>query len=142
MEMSESRRDLFSSSLGLDHVKKKLKTPLERKLVVTIAILTILLIILFVILIIMISSKSSPSFDGTESDQQGKMNDCQSSEECIKVSMQMTSFLDPSIDPCDDFYSFSCDGWIEKNPIQPTGLEISKFWLSQREINNQLKGNV
>lgn len=136
MEMSESRRDLFSSSLGLDHVKKKLTTRLERKLAITITILSAALFILFVILVVKVSSNSQSSCTSKKREQ----NDCQSSEECIKLSMQIKSFLDPSVNPCDDFYSFSCNGWIDKNPIQPTGLEISKPWLSQRDINNQLKG--
>lgn len=139
--MSESRRDLFSSTLGIDDVKKKLTTRLERKLAITVVILSILLIILFVILIIKLSTNTSPTNNNDTHDRLEK-NDCQSSEECIKISMQMTSFLDTSINPCDDFYSFSCNGWIDKNPIQSTGLEISKPWLSQREINNQLKGKV
>lgn len=140
MEMSESRRDLFSSSFGIDDVKKKLTTRLERKLAVTVVILSVLLILLFIILIIKFAINTSPTNNDTH--DRLEKNDCQSSEECIKISMQMTSFLDTSINPCDDFYSFSCNGWIEKNPIQSTGLEISKPWLSQRVINNDLKGAV
>jgi putative endopeptidase len=29
------------------------------------------------------------------------------------------SFLDRSVDPCVDFYTFSCGKWLEKNPIPP-----------------------
>jgi putative endopeptidase len=29
------------------------------------------------------------------------------------------SSMDGSIDPCTDFYSFSCGGWLKKNPIPP-----------------------
>ncbi|HEY1270811.1 MAG TPA: hypothetical protein VGF08_02465, partial [Terriglobales bacterium] len=27
--------------------------------------------------------------------------------------------LDKSIDPCVDFYTFSCGGWMKRNPIPP-----------------------
>lgn len=27
--------------------------------------------------------------------------------------------LDESVDPCDDFFKFSCGGWIAANPIPP-----------------------
>jgi len=29
------------------------------------------------------------------------------------------SFLDRAVDPCVDFYTFSCGKWLEKNPIPP-----------------------
>src|SRR5215831_105612 len=29
------------------------------------------------------------------------------------------SFVDRSVDPCTDFYKFSCGGWMAKNPIPP-----------------------
>lgn len=25
--------------------------------------------------------------------------------------------MDMSVDPCDDFYSYSCNGWVKANPI-------------------------
>src|SRR5271154_6624253 len=28
-----------------------------------------------------------------------------------------TEFMDRSVDPCVDFYQYSCGGWIKKNPI-------------------------
>ena len=27
--------------------------------------------------------------------------------------------MDRSVDPCTDFYHYSCGGWIKKNPIPP-----------------------
>ena len=29
------------------------------------------------------------------------------------------SAMDRSVDPCTDFYRYSCGGWIKKNPIPP-----------------------
>eukprot|EP00833_Pecoramyces_ruminatium_P014232 jgi/Orpsp1_1/1188264/evm.model.d7180000063523.1 len=39
-------------------------------------------------------------------------NEC-TSKECIEISKRILSNLDTSINPCDDFYEFSCGGWME-----------------------------
>ena len=36
---------------------------------------------------------------------------------CVEAAAFMQSAMDKTIDPCDDFYLYSCAGWIKKNPI-------------------------
>jgi hypothetical protein len=45
--------------------------------------------------------------------------DC-SSPTCVDLSDQILSRLDQSINPCDDFYAFACNGFIA-NTIIPYG---------------------
>ena len=35
----------------------------------------------------------------------------------VLASADILQSLDLSVDPCQDFYSYSCNGWIEKHPI-------------------------
>src|SRR5207247_10848262 len=46
------------------------------------------------------------------------------------------SSVDRSIDPCVDFFEYSCGGWIKKNPIQPVQTSWSVY--SKMEDENKL----
>ena len=35
----------------------------------------------------------------------------------VIVAADIIKSMDASVDPCDDFYSFSCNGWISKHPL-------------------------
>ena len=43
------------------------------------------------------------------------------STECVQVAARLTSYMDPNVDPCEDFYKYSCGGWEEEN-VLPEGL--------------------
>ena len=47
------------------------------------------------------------------------------SHACVKLSSQIISFMDASIDPCQDFYQFACNGYL-KDAIIPDGM-----WITQ-----------
>uniref|UniRef100_A0ABI7VY81 Phosphate regulating endopeptidase homolog X-linked n=1 Tax=Felis catus TaxID=9685 RepID=A0ABI7VY81_FELCA len=37
--------------------------------------------------------------------------------ECIEAAAAILSKVNLSVDPCDNFFRFACDGWIQNNPI-------------------------
>ena len=39
------------------------------------------------------------------------------SSECVESAAFINSALDETVNPCDDFYLYSCGGWLFKNPI-------------------------
>lgn len=56
---------------------------------------------------------------------------------CIQLAAQMTAAMNESVDPCEDFYQFSCGNWGQNNFIPPGGkvqnpLVKSQITLYQR----------
>jgi putative endopeptidase len=49
------------------------------------------------------------------------------------------SSMDKTIDPCTDFYTYSCGGWMKKNPIPPDQSSWSIYGKLQDESRAQLR---
>lgn len=109
---------------------------MEKFLFVTSSVLLLILIIL----IIIISSSSNPNNSTRilhveqHTDEPVKIP-CLN-EFCIHAASEILHSIDKTIDPCDDFYAFSCNQWIKNNPI-PDGKSM---WgtFSKLEQQNQL----
>ena len=50
------------------------------------------------------------------------------------------SFMDKSVDPCVDFYAYSCAGWQKLNPIPADQSTWSVYGKLQDEIQRHLWG--
>jgi len=50
------------------------------------------------------------------------------------------AFMDKSLDPCVDFYTYSCGGWIKQNPIPPDQASWSVYSKMQDENRLILRG--
>ena len=37
------------------------------------------------------------------------------------------SLIDKTIDPCENFYRYSCNGWFKRNPLPPDKIEYGRF---------------
>ncbi|XP_019712818.1 endothelin-converting enzyme 1 [Hippocampus comes] len=66
-------------------------------------------------------------------------------EPCITVASAVMSALDRSVDPCHDFYSYACGGWMNNNPL-PEGKSrwgsFSKLWERNMLVMKQLLENT
>lgn len=57
-------------------------------------------------------------------------------QHCIFAASEILHSIDWSVDPCDDFYAFSCNQWIKNNPI-PEGKSMWGLF-GKLEQKNQL----
>lgn len=47
--------------------------------------------------------------------------------ECILTAARIINNMDTTVDPCDDFYQFTCGNWMEENVIPEDKTRISTF---------------
>ncbi|XP_047476356.1 uncharacterized protein LOC125030368 [Penaeus chinensis] len=74
------------------------------------------------LLLFLLTSRDPPTNRSREKRQGSCQVDMCLTEECIHASSSILKAMDPTVDPCDDFYTYACGGWIEENAYR-TGLE-------------------
>ncbi|XP_029400609.1 endothelin-converting enzyme 2 [Mus pahari] len=66
-------------------------------------------------------------------------------EACIRVAGKILESLDRGVSPCQDFYQFSCGGWIRRNPL-PSGRSrwntFNSLWDQNQAILKHLLENT
>jgi endothelin-converting enzyme/putative endopeptidase len=64
---------------------------------------------------------------------------CQSSSSSSQPVLDVSA-MDKTVDPCVDFYTYSCGGWMKKNPIPPDQSSWSAYGKLGDENLAQLRG--
>ncbi|GAB1300119.1 Endothelin-converting enzyme 2 [Apodemus speciosus] len=66
-------------------------------------------------------------------------------EACIRVAGKILESLDRGVSPCQDFYQFSCGGWIRRNPL-PNGRSrwntFNSLWDQNEAVLKHLLENA
>ncbi|XP_049737404.1 endothelin-converting enzyme 2 isoform X1 [Elephas maximus indicus] len=66
-------------------------------------------------------------------------------EACIRVAGKILESLDRGVRPCEDFYQFSCGGWIRRNPL-PDGRSrwntFNSLWDQNQAVLKHLLENT
>ncbi|XP_076365013.1 neprilysin-2-like isoform X2 [Tachypleus tridentatus] len=58
---------------------------------------------------------------------------------CVIAAANLLQNIDESVNPCEDFYHFSCGGWIERQVIPDDKSALSVFSLLQDELDKKLR---
>lgn len=67
-------------------------------------------------------------FTGASSSSSSSSDIC-TTPKCIETGRQMAASMNTSVDPCSDFFAYSCGGWIQSNPIpdEKSGLTVNEL---------------
>ncbi|GFN91704.1 endothelin-converting enzyme 1 [Plakobranchus ocellatus] len=49
--------------------------------------------------------------------------------DCVNIASTMLTSMDRTVDPCEDFYTYACGGWMKNNPIPPGHSRWGTFEL-------------
>ncbi|KAI1725822.1 peptidase family m13 domain-containing protein [Ditylenchus destructor] len=52
---------------------------------------------------------------------------------------ELSSSINPQLNPCDDFYEFVCSGWHNSNVIQNDKTAVNQFGIIAETIENRIK---
>ena len=53
---------------------------------------------------------------------------------CVRAAARILARLDPTVDPCDDFYTFSCGSFLETSTVPDDANALSTLQEMQDEM--------
>lgn len=59
---------------------------------------------------------------------------------CVERANIIKSYMDPCVDPCDDFYSYACGGWLNSTTIPEDLSRYGTMQMLEVDLQNTLKG--
>lgn len=90
------------------------------------AIVSLLFVIIVALIILFITQK-------------GKDGVCITAD-CTQSASRLIENMDPTVNPCENFYQYACGGWLKKNIIPETSSRYSTFDILRDELEVVLKG--
>ncbi|CAH1165627.1 unnamed protein product [Phyllotreta striolata] len=109
----------------------QLRSPLEKVLLILVGILLFVVFILAIILHVT-EHRLEESRMIIVPETPGKCLN----KSCIQIANNILQALDTTVDPCDDFYSYSCNGWVDANPMPDAKSTWGTFMKLEQQ--NQL----
>lgn len=58
---------------------------------------------------------------------------------CIHTASRVLEYMDPSVDPCDDFYEFTCGNFLKKTNIPDDKSSVTSFSIISDMLQEQLR---
>ncbi|ODM97501.1 Neprilysin [Orchesella cincta] len=57
-------------------------------------------------------------------------------EGCLDAALDILNAINMTVDPCKDFFQYSCGRWLANNPVPPSASRWSRFNRLRDEVNN------
>lgn len=61
---------------------------------------------------------------------------------CVKAAAEIIKNIDDRVDPCEDFYRYSCGNWIDSQVIPEDKTSVSLFSVVQDELDGKLRNLI
>lgn len=58
------------------------------------------------------------------------------------AALQLAEAMDPTANPCEDFFQYACGGWIKDNPIPTSESGWSQFDITNKNLLHILEGEI
>lgn len=58
---------------------------------------------------------------------------------CLAAGKELTSSLNSSVDPCENFYAFACGGWVESHPIPDDETSQTTYSLANNRAQAAMR---
>ncbi|XP_041377327.1 neprilysin-1-like [Gigantopelta aegis] len=81
---------------------------------------------------------SQPGVTITQQQNQ-EQNDVCTTDACVKEAASLLHAIDRSVDPCEDFYQYSCGGWMRTHTIPEDKSELNRFGALRDDVQLKLK---
>ncbi|XP_042882066.1 endothelin-converting enzyme homolog [Penaeus japonicus] len=90
------------------------------------------------LLLLLLLTSRDPTHNHNREKRQGSCQvDMCLTEECIHAASSILKSMDPAVDPCEDFYTYACGGWIKDNAYR-TGLEELFYGVNHNGLPEQI----
>jgi len=71
-----------------------------------------------------------------QSDGNVNQEDVCLTEGCLDAALDILNAINMTVDPCKDFFQYSCGRWLANNPVPPSASRWSRFNRLRDEVNN------
>ncbi|KAI9099347.1 hypothetical protein DFS34DRAFT_649068 [Phlyctochytrium arcticum] len=114
----DEQQEALLGSLGIPHqpVWRRYLGKVQRRRVFCVVVALVLLLPIVGLLLSVPSSSSSPKDDTVCLDR-----------DCVITAGHILENMNFAVDPCEDFYEYSCGGWIKEHPIPEDKSQVGSF---------------